>query len=210
MDFEIRKVRTAQGPVKLRREREAYSRLVQQGYSNTEACRIVGVDRRTGNKWRNGRSADRRQKAAPPISAVAPPSGTSRYLREEERIHIADRLREKATVRAIAAELGRSPSTVSREIRRNRTDGARGLRGTRTSDALHEAVGSEGRSVRGRGGPVARRRDGRKATARRPPGGAGTVAARREAPAGPTRLRDGGGLRPPRCTHRGPRRRRPW
>ncbi|MBX9367103.1 helix-turn-helix domain-containing protein, partial [Streptomyces sp. WAC04114] len=120
MDFEIREVRTAQGPVKLRREREAYSRLVQQGYSNTEACRIVGIDRRTGNKWRNGRRADRQQKAAPPISAVVPPSGTSRYLREGERIHIADRLREKATVRAIAAELGRSPSTVSREIRRNR------------------------------------------------------------------------------------------
>ncbi|MEU9046221.1 IS30 family transposase [Kitasatospora sp. NPDC048343] len=40
-------------------------------------------------------------------------------MREGERIHIADRLREKATVRAIAAELGRSPSTVSREIRRN-------------------------------------------------------------------------------------------
>ncbi|MFE4424360.1 IS30 family transposase, partial [Streptomyces sp. NPDC056817] len=37
-----------------------------------------------------------------------------------ERIYIADRMREKATVRAIAAELGRSPSTVSREIRRNR------------------------------------------------------------------------------------------
>ncbi|MEU5214575.1 IS30 family transposase, partial [Streptomyces sp. NPDC020742] len=51
---------------------------------------------------------------------VVPPSGPSRYLREEDRIHIADRLREKATVRAIAAELGRSPSTVSREIRRNR------------------------------------------------------------------------------------------
>ncbi|MFD0167687.1 helix-turn-helix domain-containing protein [Streptomyces decoyicus] len=30
-----------------------------------------------------------------------------------------DRLREKATVRAIAAEMGRSPPTVSREIRRN-------------------------------------------------------------------------------------------
>ncbi|MFF4392607.1 IS30 family transposase [Streptomyces sp. NPDC001552] len=127
MDFEIRKVRTvAQGPVKLRREREAYSRLVQQGVSNTEACRIVGVSDRTGRKWRNGRSADRRQKAAPPISMVVPPSGASRYLCEDERIHIADRLREKATVRAIAAELGRSPSTVSREIRRNRTDGTRG------------------------------------------------------------------------------------
>ncbi|WP_405843064.1 helix-turn-helix domain-containing protein [Streptomyces platensis] len=46
------------------------------------------------------------------------PSST-RYLREDERIHIADRLREKASVRAIAAELGRSPSTISREIRRN-------------------------------------------------------------------------------------------
>jgi len=44
--------------------------------------------------------------------------GAIRYPTEDERIHIADRFREKATVRAIAAELGRSPSTVSREIRR--------------------------------------------------------------------------------------------
>ncbi|WP_407698912.1 IS30 family transposase [Streptomyces acidicola] len=93
---------------------------MQQGYSNKEACRLVGVDERTGRKWRNGRSADRRQKAAPPINTVVPPSGPSRHLCEDERIHIADRLREKATVRAIAAELRRSPSTVSREIRRNR------------------------------------------------------------------------------------------
>ncbi|MFF7887579.1 IS30 family transposase [Streptomyces sp. NPDC020794] len=51
---------------------------------------------------------------------MVPPSGPSRYPCEADRIHIADRLREKATIRAIAAELGRSPSTVSREIRRNR------------------------------------------------------------------------------------------
>ncbi|MFF8989458.1 IS30 family transposase [Streptomyces sp. NPDC014983] len=120
MDFEIRGDRTAQGPVELSRERAEYSQLVQQGYSSKEACRLVGVDERTGRKWRNGRSADRRQKAAPPISEVVPPRGPSRYLREDDRIHIADRLREKATVRAIAAELGRSPSTISREIRRNR------------------------------------------------------------------------------------------
>nr|WP_314254631.1 IS30 family transposase [Streptomyces sp. DSM 40907] len=61
-----------------------------------------------------------------PLGAVAEPSGPSRYLREADRIHIADRLREKATVRAIAAELGRSPSTVSHEIRRNRTMDPRG------------------------------------------------------------------------------------
>ncbi|MFF0110994.1 IS30 family transposase [Streptomyces hirsutus] len=102
------------------REREAYSQLMQQGLSSKEACRIVGINEKTGRRWRNGRSADRRQKAAPPLHLVVPPSGPSRYLREDDRIHIADRLREKATIRAIAAELGRSPSTISREIRRNR------------------------------------------------------------------------------------------
>lgn len=49
MDFEIRKVRTvAQGPRKLRAEREEYFRLVKAGYSNKEACRIVGVNEQTG------------------------------------------------------------------------------------------------------------------------------------------------------------------
>ncbi|GAB1340392.1 hypothetical protein ACE1SV_69820 [Streptomyces sp. E-15] len=92
MDFEIRGDRTPQGPRKLSREREAYSRLVQQGYSNTEACRIVGVDRRTGNKWRNGRYGERNRKPVPPMHVVGPASGPSRYLRVDERIHIADRL----------------------------------------------------------------------------------------------------------------------
>ncbi|MFD5589802.1 IS30 family transposase [Streptomyces sp. NPDC058733] len=99
---------------------------MQQGLSTKEACRIVGINTKTGRRWRNGRSADNRQKAAPPIHAVVPPSGPSRYLCEADRILIADRLREKASVRAIAAELGRSPSTISREIRRNRTNGPRG------------------------------------------------------------------------------------
>ncbi|MFD3876217.1 IS30 family transposase [Streptomyces sp. NPDC058623] len=88
--------------------------------SNTEACRIVGINRRTGKRWRYGRNPSGSNKVAPPLNAVEPPSAPSRYLREADRIHIADRLREKATVRAIAAELGRSPSTVSREVRRNR------------------------------------------------------------------------------------------
>jgi transposase, IS30 family len=126
MDFEIREIRTAQGPRKLLRERETYFRLMQQGFSNEHACQIVGINAKTGRRWRNGRSADRKQKAAPPVRPVVPPSGASRYLREADRIYIADRLREKASVRAIAAELGRSPSTVSREIHRNRTNGTRG------------------------------------------------------------------------------------
>ncbi|MFF7259931.1 helix-turn-helix domain-containing protein [Streptomyces sp. NPDC008159] len=39
---------------------------------------------------------------------------------------MADRLREKAPVRAIAVELDRSPSTVSRGIRRNHNTGTTG------------------------------------------------------------------------------------
>ncbi|MFI8636067.1 IS30 family transposase [Streptomyces chartreusis] len=105
---------------------------------NTEACRIVGINPRTGTRWRYGRQASGKKKAYAPISdtglpwepreVVPPPAevepepaGPSRYLGEFDRIHIADRLREKASIRTIAAELGRSPSTISREVRRNRT-----------------------------------------------------------------------------------------
>ncbi|MFD5064677.1 hypothetical protein [Streptomyces sp. NPDC058394] len=67
MESKIRELRTvAQGRNQLLREREAYSQLMQQGLSNEEACRIVGINERTGLRWRNGRSVDRSLKAAPP------------------------------------------------------------------------------------------------------------------------------------------------
>ncbi|MET8130361.1 IS30 family transposase [Streptomyces sp. NPDC005065] len=123
MDFKVRDRSVNRGRRSLTEERRVYLQLMHQGVSNAEACRIVGINRRTGKRWRNGRAPSGRNVGAPPITVVAPPPGPSRYLREADRIHIADRLREKATVRAIAAELGRSPSTVSREIRRNRHPG---------------------------------------------------------------------------------------
>lgn len=45
---------------------------------------------------------------------------SDRYLSEDERIIIADKHRAGESVRAIATVLGRAPSTVSRELRRNR------------------------------------------------------------------------------------------
>ncbi|MET8012950.1 IS30 family transposase [Streptomyces sp. NPDC005271] len=119
MDFRIRESRKEQGRKKLHREREEYFRLVQQGFSNAEASRRVGVNPRTGREWRNGRPGGGKKRPRPPARPGRAASSPSRYLSEPERIHIADRIREKATVRAIAAELGRSPSTISREIRRN-------------------------------------------------------------------------------------------
>ena len=49
-----------------------------------------------------------------------PAAISARYLSEEERITIADRHRTGESLRSIAAGLGRAPSTVSRELRRNR------------------------------------------------------------------------------------------
>lgn len=108
--FEIRKTRTvAQGRRKLTVSGKEYVRLVQQGVSYAEAAKAVGINLRTGKRWRNGRNPSGRQKAAPPARPEVRPSGASRYLREAGRIYIAGRLLEGATARAIAAELGRSP-----------------------------------------------------------------------------------------------------
>ncbi|HEU5332919.1 MAG TPA: IS30 family transposase [Actinocrinis sp.] len=87
---------------------------------NSQACRIVGVNPRTGREWRNGRPDGRVKRPRPPARKVsAAEASSSRFLTEDERILIADRRREKASMRAIAAELGRCASTISRELRRN-------------------------------------------------------------------------------------------
>ena len=103
-------------------ERELFLKLLAQGMGYAEASRSVGVDRRTGYIWRRGRSitdAAGQTVHYPPI-LPSPPAISPRFLSEDERVLIADRRHAGATIRAIAAELGRSPSTVSREIQRNR------------------------------------------------------------------------------------------
>ena len=122
MEFEIRSVRSPQGRRKLVAERQRYFELMQQGYSNKAACRAVGVNIRTGRGWRNGTSKRSNKKQQPPRSPRPVIVGavlSSRYLSEEERIMIADRRRMGWGVRQIAAEMERSPSTISRELRRN-------------------------------------------------------------------------------------------
>ncbi len=154
-DFEVRQDRRPQGRKKLRGERERYLQLVQQGYSNKEASRLVGVHERTGREWRNGRD-DPHRKRVPAQSVQAPASAraTSRYLTEDERIRIADRRREKAGIRTIARELGRYPSTVSRELRRNATT-VSGVR-PRTIYRPHAAqTRADARKLRPKAGKIA-------------------------------------------------------
>ncbi|MFE6946650.1 helix-turn-helix domain-containing protein [Streptomyces chartreusis] len=136
MGFEIRAERGNHTRKPLAREREECLRFVDLGVGNTGACRIVGINPRTGTRWRCGRQASGKKKAYAPVAdtglpreprEVVPsaveaepgPAGPSRYLGESDRIHIADRLRGKASIRTIAVELGRGLSTISREVCRN-------------------------------------------------------------------------------------------
>jgi IS30 family transposase len=102
--------------------RELFLRLLGQGLSNSAACRQVGVHRRTGTRWRYGRravDAAGREYEYPSIMQPAP-TISDRFLSPDERLTIADQLRTGTSLRAIARGLGRSASTVSREVRRNR------------------------------------------------------------------------------------------
>lgn len=98
MEFEIRENRGPGGGRRPTREREAYLQLMQQGYGSREAGRIVGINRRSGKRWRNGWHSPTSGKPKPPTRSEASASsvsGRARYLREE--------------LHAVAAELNSRP-----------------------------------------------------------------------------------------------------
>ena len=110
-------------------KREQFARLIAQGFNNSEACRIVGINRRTGKRWRHGRTITTRDGRKLHYAAVITTGAvrreiSPRYLSEDERVQIADLRQGGAGVRVIAERLGRSPSTISRELRRNRDPGS--------------------------------------------------------------------------------------
>ena len=86
--------RKSPGAKPLTSERDQYRALMRQGLSNAAASRIVGVNRKTGHRWRYGRSVTTRTgevRTYPAITSPAPPV-SARYLSEGERISIADGL----------------------------------------------------------------------------------------------------------------------
>lgn len=113
--------RTPAGGVQAEKQ-QRYAQLIAQGVSKSEACRLVGINRKTGSRWRYGRRVRRSAGALviyPPVKIEESRPRSPRYLSELERVRIADLLAAKTTVRGIAGQLGRAPSTISREIRRN-------------------------------------------------------------------------------------------
>lgn len=118
-------VQGRRGPAPQTGKREEFARLIARGVSNAEACRIVGINRRTGKRWRHGRTittSSGEQRHYPSVINQRAKEISARFLSEDERVRLADLVRQGAGVRTIAQDLGRSPSTVSRELRRNRDE----------------------------------------------------------------------------------------
>ena len=115
------------GPPPLAAKRAQFGRLIARGAGSAEACRIVGVHPKTGKRWRLGRvmisSSGARLQYAPVVDTREHVI-SGRFLSEDERVRIADLLGAGFGVGTIAARLGRSPSTISRELRRNRDPGS--------------------------------------------------------------------------------------
>ena len=73
-------------------KREHFARLIARGVPNAEACRVVGINRRTGKRWRHGRtviSRGGRLLHYPPVITSRKTEISKRYLSEDERVRIA-------------------------------------------------------------------------------------------------------------------------
>jgi transposase, IS30 family len=123
--------------------------LRARGWSVLAAAREVGVSRTCGGNWARGYKTYRQGRAVgfvAPLDRLAVREISARYLSQDERIEIADLRRTGLSIRQVAHRVGRSPSTISRELRRNgRTDG-----GYRPFDAHRRAVARRARRHRRR------------------------------------------------------------
>jgi DNA-binding CsgD family transcriptional regulator len=93
-----------------REDRVRFWQAIARGVSSEDAAVVAGVSQAVGSRW------FRQAGGMPPIM-LAPLSG--RYLSFAEREEIAILRAQLLGVREIARRVGRSPSTISRELRRN-------------------------------------------------------------------------------------------
>ena len=98
------------GPKRVLDRELRYWELMGGGVGTVEACRIIGVSRSTGHRWRAEMGG---------VIARSSQTVSGRYLSMHERQRIADLKTQGLSIRSIAARIGRSPSTVSRELSRN-------------------------------------------------------------------------------------------
>lgn len=115
-------------PVGRREHRQRFWDAIARGLSSGDAGLAAGVSAPVGTRWF-------REGGGMPTNNLAPLSG--RYLSFPEREEIAILHAQNVGVRAIARQLGRSPSTVSRELRRNAATRSGGLEYRATTAQWH-------------------------------------------------------------------------
>jgi len=136
---------------KVNPRRERFLALRAEGLSRSEAAAEVRADARSAADWDKGITIIHRGRIYPdgrvvrypgPKLSDVPNMKTAvggrvsldrveqvihpRYLSLIEREHIRDLRRSGMSIRRIASEMGRSPSTISRELRRNTISAQRG------------------------------------------------------------------------------------
>jgi transposase, IS30 family len=122
--------------------------LRSRGWSIMAAAREAGVSRTAGHNWSRGYKTYRHGRVTgfvPALERLAVREISARFLSQDERIEIADLRLAGLTVRQIAGRLGRAPSTISRELRRNAA-----ASGYRPFEAHRRATARRARSHRRR------------------------------------------------------------
>ena len=115
-------------PVGRREHRQRFWAAIARGVSSEDAAAAAGVSGPVGVRWF-------REGGGMPSVTLAAPSG--RYLSFAEREEIALLRAESRGVREIARRLGRRPSTISRELRRNAATRSGGFGNRATTAQWH-------------------------------------------------------------------------
>ena len=145
----LRRVKEGPGRRPQSAKRQRFVQLRERGWSILGAAREVGVSRTTGNNWTRGYKTYRHGKAVgfvAPLERLAVRQISSRFLSQDERIEIADLHQAGLSIRKVAEQLGRAPSTISRELRRNAINGG----GYRPFEAHRRATARRARHHRRR------------------------------------------------------------
>lgn len=102
-------------------DRREFWRLWMAGFNPVQISRLLPVSKSLGYRWVS-------EAGGMPPPDVKKNPGSGRYLSLAERIEIGQLQAEGLSIRKIAGRLGRSPSTVSRELHRHRVIGPNAYR----------------------------------------------------------------------------------
>jgi IS30 family transposase len=130
-------------------KRRGFMELRERGLGIDAAAREVGVSRTSGRNWAKGYRTYRAGQVVgfvPALDRLEVREISRRFLSQDERFEIADLHRAGVSVCEIARRLGRAPSTISRELRRN----ASATTGYRPFEAHRRATAGRARRHRRR------------------------------------------------------------